>query len=149
MDYYEILGVDKNASREEIKKAYKKLAKKYHPDLNKTPEAEKKFKEISEAAAVLGDEQKRQQYDSMGHQNFKDASKGTGFGSQGFDFGNMGGAGFDFEDIFEQFFGGGFGGRRQRQTRGADLEAFVELDLKEVNQGTERKINIKKCVIVN
>lgn len=146
MDYYEVLGVSKNASREEIKKAYKKLAKKYHPDLNKEADAEKKFKEINEAAAVLGDDQKRAQYDTLGHQNFKDASRGAGgFNSGGFDFGNMGG--FNFEDIFESFFGGG-GRSRSRATRGADLEAVVELDLDDVNHGVSKKITVdrtQKC----
>lgn len=84
-DYYEILGVGKDASKEEIKKAYKKLAKKYHPDLNKDdPQAEQKFKELNEAASVLGDEQKRQQYDRFGVDAFKNGGAGQGFG--GFDF---------------------------------------------------------------
>src|SRR5210317_230919 len=99
-DYYQTLGVSKGSSKEEIKKAYKKLAKKYHPDLNKdNPEAEKKFKEINEAASVLGDEKKRQQYDQFGSDGMKYGQGGAGFGGgfgSGFD-------GFDFNDIFDSF----------------------------------------------
>ncbi|RME32202.1 molecular chaperone DnaJ [Candidatus Woesearchaeota archaeon] len=140
VDYYEILGVPRNATREEIKKAYKKLAKKYHPDVNKSPEAEKKFKEISEAAAVLGDEEKRRQYDSVGHEAF--TKSGGGF--SGFDFSGFG-PGTDFGDIFESFFGGGFNdffGRRRR--RGADLRYDVTLTLQEVAEGVTKRLRIRK-----
>jgi molecular chaperone DnaJ len=139
-DYYEILGVSKNASKEEIKKAYKTLAKKYHPDLNKTPEAEAKFKEISQAAATLGDDQKRQQYDSMGH----DAFNQGGGSRQGFDFNDFGGfSGFDMDDILNAFFGGGSGGQRRRQT-GQDLRVDLQITLEEAATGIEKQINIRK-----
>ena len=146
-DYYETLGVSKNASKEEIKKAYKKLAKKYHPDLNKdNPEAEQKFKEISEAASVLGDEGKRKQYDQMGHNAFKQGQE-HGQGHSGFedafrDFGFEGGfsEGFDFDDIFDAM----FGGRRKRNRKGNDLRVDVELDLEEAAFGTKKKVNVKK-----
>ena len=112
-DYYSLLGVDRNASREEIKKAYKRLAKKYHPDLNKdNPEAAEKFKQISEAASVLGDDEKRRQYDAMGHDAYTSAGRSGGFNQDfsGFDFsGFQSGRGFDFDSIFEMFTGGGFG----------------------------------------
>src|SRR3989344_8922485 len=116
-DYYKILGVSKNASKEDIKAAYKKLAKQYHPDLNKSPDAAEKFKEINEAAAVLGDEQKRAQYNQFG-------TAGEQFrGFEGFDFSDfmsdIGGFGFDFDKIFEDFFGGQ--GRARRRQRGSDL----------------------------
>ena len=93
-DYYEVLGVDKNASQAEIKSAFRKLAKKYHPDVSKEPDAEAKFKEAQEAYAVLSDEQKKSQYDQFGHSAFDGAGGAGGFG--GFDFSD-----FDFGDIFE------------------------------------------------
>src|SRR3989338_5754353 len=102
-DYYKILGVNKNASKEDIKKAYKKLAKQYHPDLNKSPDAEQKFKELNEAAAVLGDDQKRQQYDQFGTADFSGHGRGSGAG--GFDYSDFMRGGdftFDFGDIFDQ-----------------------------------------------
>lgn len=137
-DYYEILGVAKNATKEEIKKAYKKLAKQYHPDLNKdNPEAEKKFKEVNEAAATLGDEQKRAQYDNIGHDAFSRAG-GSGFNPQ--DFSGMG----DFGDIFDMFFGGGFSNRRsQRQRRGEDLRYDVTITLEEAAKGITKEANIR------
>ncbi len=150
-DYYNILGVDKNATKEDIKKAYKNLAKKYHPDINKDdPSAEQKFKEINEAAAVLGDDQKRSQYDQFGDaDSFKRAGGGAGF--EGFDFGGFGDfASFDFGDIFDQFFsGGGFSrGRRRGPRSGANLRADVEITLEEAASGTTKTLSVprvEKC----
>jgi molecular chaperone DnaJ len=103
-DYYEVLGVDRNASETEIKKAYRKLARQYHPDMNpdNQEEAAEKFKEVHEAYEVLGDQEKRGRYDQFGHAAF-DMGAGAGPGGAGYDFGNFGG----FEDIFDVFFGGG------------------------------------------
>ncbi|MFH1649604.1 MAG: molecular chaperone DnaJ [Candidatus Woesearchaeota archaeon] len=140
-DYYEILSVPRGASREDIKKAYKKLAKQYHPDLNKDdPSASDKFKEVNEAASVLGDEDKRRQYDQVGHDAF--TQQGPGF-----DFNNFGGnsgfgfSGFDFEDVFESFFGGR---RGRRQRAGADLRTSVSITLEDAFTGTETKLQVKK-----
>ena len=143
-DYYKILGVKKEATKEEIKKAYKKLAKKYHPDLNKDPSAAEKFKEVNEAAAVLADPQKRQQYDQFGTADF-------GQGAGGFDFRDFASQGFDFENIFENIFSGmgfgGFGGgRRQRSRRGRDLLFDLTITLEEAAKGTKKKIEIDKLV---
>ena len=102
-DYYEVLGVEKSCTDEELKKAYRKLAMKYHPDRNPdNKEAEEKFKEANEAYAILSDADKRRQYDQMGHAAFEQGGYGGG-GAQGF-------GGFDFGDIFSTFFGGGGGG---------------------------------------
>ncbi len=145
-DYYEVLGVKKTASKEEIKKAYKRLAKKYHPDLNKdNPEAEQRFKEINEAAAVLGNEEKRRQYDAAGHEAFtQGARNGGGFGGgfSGFDFRGFGG-GMDFDDIFDTIFGGGFSGRRS-QRRGVDLRYDLSISLKEAAFGATKRIKVRK-----
>jgi len=136
-DYYEILGVKKDASTEEIKKAYKKLAKKYHPDINKDEGAAEKFKEISEAAAVLGDAQKRQQYDQFGSADF-----GQQFG--GFDFRDF--SGMDFDSIFENLFSGfGFGGR-QRASRGRDLAFEMAIDLEDAAFGANKNLELDKHV---
>ncbi|MEW3594439.1 DnaJ domain-containing protein, partial [Enterococcus entomosocium] len=111
-DYYEVLGLQKGASDDEIKKAYRKLSKQYHPDINKEPDAEAKFKEISEAYEILSDSQKRAAYDQYGHAG-TDPNYGGGYGGGfgGFNSGGFSGGGFGgFEDIFESFFGGG-GGR--------------------------------------
>src|SRR3989338_1173592 len=105
-EYYKILGVGRNASKEEIKEAYKKLAKKYHQDLNKNSDATEKFKEINEAASVLGDENKKSQYDQFGTAGSQ-YSNGAGGGFSGFDFSDFmseGHSSFDFDSIFESFF---------------------------------------------
>ena len=151
-DYYKILGVEKNATKEEIKKAYKKLAKKYHPDINKEDHSQDKFKEINEAAAVLGDDEKRSQYDQFGT-GYEQFSGGRGFDFS--DFGGFSGGGFDFGDIFDQFFGGGFGGfgggnrgRRRGPKRGSDLRYDMEITLEEAAEGVEKTINVprlEKC----
>ncbi|NLY39269.1 MAG: molecular chaperone DnaJ [Firmicutes bacterium] len=138
-DYYEVLGVERNASLEEIKKAYRRLARQYHPDFNKAPDAELKFKEINEAYEVLSDPQKREQYDRFGHQT--DFS-GFGGGFNGADF-----SGFGFESIFESFFGGGFGGGRRRPPgpeQGPDLRYDLEITLEDAYYGRAKEIKIPR-----
>jgi molecular chaperone DnaJ len=155
-DYYEVLGVDKSASKEEIKRAYRRLAKKYHPDMNKDnpKKAEEKFKEISEAYGVLSDDTKRKQYDLFGHAgidsrysredifrtiNFEDI-----FGDMGFGFGG-------FDSIFETFFGGART-RRRGPTKGNNLYQDLEIRLEEAAFGTKKTIKIpriEKCNICN
>ena len=157
-DYYKILGVDKTASQADIKKAYRSLAKKYHPDKNKGDKAaEDKFKDISEAYEVLGDEEKRKQYDQLGAnwRQFQNAGAGGGqyYGQRGgyteADFSDMfgGGGGGGFSDFFQQFFGGGGGfgqgaGGRTRTRKGQDYKAEFELTLQEAYTGTSRLINL-------
>ncbi len=150
-DYYEVLGVDKNASEDDIKKAYRKIAIKYHPDRNPgNKDAEEKFKEAAEAYDVLHDPQKRQQYDQFGF----DGPQGMG------GFGGFSGGGFSMDDIFSMFgdvFGGrggfsgfgGFGGgqRQAAQHRGSDLRLKVRLTLQEVSTGVTKKFKVKKDVI--
>ncbi len=146
-DYYEILGVSRDASIDEIKKAYKKLAKKYHPDLNKSPDAAEKFKEINEAASVLTDPEKRRQYDQFGEAAFKQGGAEGGFG--GFDFSGFGGFGFDdLNDIFESFFGSGFGSRKRSsaKSRGSDIRYDLSLTLEEVAKGVEKVISLRRRV---
>jgi molecular chaperone DnaJ len=140
-DYYEILGLQKGASDDEIKKAFRKLALQYHPDRNAgDKEAEEKFKEINEAYQVLSDPQKRSQYDQFGTADFN----GGGFEGGGFDFSDFGG----FGDIFDSFFGGGFSGssrkRRNGPERGADIEYTVSLTFNEAVFGVEKEININR-----
>lgn len=138
-DYYEVLGVSRSAGDDELKKAYRKLAKQYHPDLNPgNKEAEAKFKEANEAYAVLSDQEKRKVYDQFGH---------AGLDGQGF--GGPGGAGFDIdlEDLFGSFFGGGFGGGQRKRggpQRGANLKYRMNLDFMEAAFGVERQITINK-----
>lgn len=139
-DYYEVLGVEKTATDEEIKKAYRKLAMKYHPDRNPgDKEAEDKFKEAGEAYAVLSDSEKRAQYDQYGHAAFDQTAGGYG--------GGYGAGGFDVSDIFEQFFGG-FGGRSSSNgpRKGADLRVTVDLTFEEACFGTEKEIRVTKNV---
>jgi len=141
-DYYDILGVQKNSSSQEIKKAYRKLAIKYHPDKNPNDtQAEEKFKEAAEAYSILSDSEKRQKYDQFGHQG----PGGAGFGG----FGNM-----DMEDILQGFgfgdiFGGGFrsGGRRtERKIKGSNLRIKLSLNLEEICGGITKKIKVKKLI---
>lgn len=137
-DYYEVLGVSKTASNDEIKKAYRQLAKKYHPDICKEPDAEAKFKEVQEAYEVLSDEQKRARYDQYG---FDDPTQGFG-GGQGFSgFGGSSFSGFGgFEDIFNSFFGGGR--TSQRSDRGADIEQTMTLTFEEAVHGCKKIIRL-------
>ncbi|ERI90246.1 chaperone protein DnaJ [Clostridiales bacterium oral taxon 876 str. F0540] len=139
-DYYEILGLQKGASDDEIKKAFRKLAIKYHPDKNQgNKEAEENFKEINEAYQVLSDPEKKAQYDQFGTTDF---NGGGGF-SGGFDFSDMGG----FGDIFESFFGGGFGSggrRRNGPERGADIEYTLNLTFEEAVFGVEKEVSVNK-----
>lgn len=153
-DYYEVLGVDRKAAVEDIKKSYRKMAIKFHPDKNPDdPTAEDKFKEAAEAYSILSDEAKRKRYDQFGHAGM--GGGGAGAGAGGF------GGGFTMEDIFSQFgdifgngggggspfgdmFGGQGGGRRQR--RGSDLRIKLKLDLNEVANGAEKKIKVKRHV---
>lgn len=145
-DYYQILGVARDASEQEIKKSYRQLAHKYHPDKNSgNKQAEERFKEIAEAYEVLGDPEKRRQYDAFGHAGYQARTQGGGAGASGFDFGR-GGFGDIFGDIFEDFFGpGGGGGRaRSRAQRGADLRYNLEIDFEEAVFGKEAKIRIPR-----
>jgi len=137
-DYYEVLGVSKTASQDEIKSAFRKLAKQYHPDINKEPDAADKFKECQEAYAVLSDENKRKQYDQFGHAAFQN----NGAGGAGFDFG-----GFDFSDIFGDLFGSGFGfnfgGKSSnRASRGRDTIMRVDLTFDEAVFGCNKEIKV-------
>ncbi|MBI3051111.1 molecular chaperone DnaJ [Candidatus Woesearchaeota archaeon] len=134
-DYYRILGVDKNATKDDIKKAYRALAKKYHPDLNKSPGAAEKFKELSEAAAVLSDDKKRAAYDRFGT-----AAEGYAAGEGGFGFTDFSGGdfGFDFGDVFDQFFGS------PRERARHDIRHDVEVTLEEVDSGAARNIKVER-----
>ncbi|WP_455488643.1 DnaJ domain-containing protein, partial [Haemophilus sp.] len=137
-DYYEVLGLQKGASENDIKRAYKRLASKHHPDKNQgSKEAEEKFKEINEAYEVLGDEQKRAAYDQYGHAAFEQGGGAGGFGGGfgGADFGDM------FGDIFGDIFGDG-GRGRQRVVRGEDLRYDLEITLEEAVKGTTKDIQI-------
>lgn len=148
-DYYEVLGVQKGASAEEIKKAYRKMAIKYHPDKNPgDKEAEEKFKEAAEAYEVLSDPQKKQRYDQFGHAGMGGAGGFSGGGMSMEDifsqFGDIfGGAGFDLGDLFG---GGSRGGGGRRVRRGSDLRVKVKLTLQEIATGVEKKIKVKKMV---
>ena len=149
-DYYEVLGVSKSASADEIKKAYRKLAIQYHPDKNPdNPEAEDKFKEAAEAYEVLSNPEKKQRYDQFGHQGVGGA-------------GGFGGGGMNMDDIFSQFgdifgggggggfgsfFGGGGGGRRTK--KGTNLRVKMKLTLAEIANGVEKKIKVKRHLIAD
>ena len=139
-DYYEVLGVNRDASEEEIKKAYRKLAMKHHPDRNpENPKAEEHFKEAKEAYETLSDGQKRAAYDQYGHAAFE--SGGMGGGSP-FGAGGAGAGGFDFGDIFGDIFGGARGGGRSQAHRGSDLRYNLEVTLEEAARGAQKQIRI-------
>ncbi|OLN23407.1 molecular chaperone DnaJ [Domibacillus antri] len=134
-DYYDVLGVSKSASKDEIKKAYRKLSKKYHPDINKEPGADEKFKEISEAYEVLSDDSKKAQYDQFGHAGPQQGGFGGGFS----------GFGGGFDDIFSTFFGGGSRRRDPNAPRqGDDLQYTMTLTFEEAAFGVEKDITIPK-----
>lgn len=150
-DYYEVLGVNKGASDDEIKKAYRKTAKKYHPDLNPdNPEAEAKFKECNEAYEVLSDPDKKARYDQFGHAGVDpNFGAGNGFG------GGFGGGGFGFDgdidlgDIFSSFFGGGFGGGGRNPNapqRGRDIQSSVSLTFEEAAKGCKKTIEVMRVM---
>ncbi len=144
-DYYEILGVSKNASEDEIKSSFRKLAKKYHPDVSKEVNAEEKFKEVQEAYAVLSDQNRRKQYDQFGHSAFNN-SGGTGGNFSGFDFSS-----FDFSDIFDNLFeGSSFGdfvfngrSRKKEETKGKDLLVNMEISFMDAALGCEKELTIE------
>ena len=148
-DYYEVLGVDKGASEQEIKSAFRKKAKEFHPDLNKdNPDAAEKFKEAQEAYSVLSDESKRKQYDQFCHAGVGAGAQGGFGGAQGFDASD-----FDFGDIFESIFGGGFSGAsgfsgfgggssKSRASRGSDVLMRMDVTFEEAIYGCEKKFNL-------
>lgn len=144
-NYYEVLGISKDASAEEIKKAYRRLALKYHPDKGENGNAEK-FKEINEAYQVLGDQSKRQQYDQFG-QTFGGGGNGGFQGFGGFNQADFSGFG-DFGDIFESFFGGRTDGRtsKDKATRGRDLETILSISLQDAVTGQDRDISVSREV---
>ncbi len=145
-DYYEVLGVGKEATADEIKSAYRKLARKYHPDLNKDdPEtAANKFKEVNEAYQILGDETKRQQYDTYGSEAFDGTGGFTG-GASGFGGSGFGGFG-GFGDIFDSIFGGGMGGRQRRNgpEKGEDIETEIRISFEEAAFGVKREVTVNR-----
>ena len=155
-DYYDVLGVDKSASDAEIKSAFRKLAKKYHPDLNKEPDAAEKFKEVQEAYEVLGDEQKRKTYDQFGSAAFdNNAGGGNPYGSYG-NYGGFNTSGFGFDDIninlddiLSNMFGGSFGGRKKnRPTKGEDVLYRMKISFEDAVFGAKKDITLdltEKC----
>ncbi|MEJ2547002.1 MAG: DnaJ C-terminal domain-containing protein [Gemmatimonadota bacterium] len=152
-DYYQILGVEKSADAKEIKKAYRKLAREFHPDVSKDPDAEERFKEIAEAYEVLGDEEKREQYDSVGTgytagQEFRPPPGWEHGAGTEYEYRTAG----DFSDFFEQMFGGRGGPSfrteyRRPPRRGADHEAEVEVSLREAHDGIKRRISLEAAEI--
>ncbi|MBM7556233.1 molecular chaperone DnaJ [Halanaerobacter jeridensis] len=144
-DYYDILGVDKDASQKEIKRAYRKLSKKYHPDISDEENAEEKFKEVTEAYEILSDEETRAKYDQYGHAG---VNQDAGGGARQGGFGNFGGGAGGFEDIFDIFFGdrrrGGGRDRRSRARKGSDLRYTMTIDFEEAAFGTEKEITVPR-----
>lgn len=141
-DYYEVLGLQKGATQEEIKKAYRSLAKKYHPDINKEPGAEEKFKEINEAYDTLSNEEKKARYDQFGHEDPTQGFGGGGFGGEGF-------GGFGFEDIINSFFGGGARRSSNSAQKGRDVEKSMNITFEEAVFGCKKKVRLsvdEECI---
>ena len=150
-DFYDVLGVSRDASTEEIEEAYREAVRKYHPDVSDDSDAEEKFKKAKTAKEVLTDEEKRKQYDQLGHERFVEAEKrgGVGGGSRG----GRGGAGGDpfggggpfgdMQDIFDQFFGGGSRGRDRPRT-GQDLKTEMSIDLGTAYEGATKEIRVTR-----
>jgi molecular chaperone DnaJ len=151
-DFYDVLGVGRDASEEEIQRAYREKVREYHPDVSDDPDAEEKFKKAKTAKEVLTDDEKREMYDQLGHDRFVEAEKrggvgGGGGGARGDPFGGAGGAGpfTDMQDIFDQFFGGGGGrGGGGRQRQGRDLKTGLQIDLEEAFHGTEKQLTVRR-----
>jgi DnaJ-class molecular chaperone len=147
-DFYQILGVSKSASKEEIKKAYRKLAHKYHPDKKDGDEA--KFKEVNEAYSVLSNDQKRAQFDQFGSAGFQGGAQGGAGGFGGFDFSGFqqgfgqGGQDIDLNDILGSIFGGGRGGGFRRQRKGADIAVDLEIEFNESVLGVSKKVKVSR-----
>jgi molecular chaperone DnaJ len=148
-DFYDVLGVSRDASDEEIEQAYREAVREYHPDVSDDPDAEEKFKKAKTAKEVLTDDEKRRMYDQMGHERFVQAEKrgategGRRGGAGGA--GGMGGGPFgDMEDIFEQFFGGSARGSRDRPRQGRDLKTGLEVTLEEAHDGVEKQLTVRR-----
>ena len=152
-DFYEVLGVSRDASEEEIEQAYREAIRDYHPDVSDDPDAEEKFKKAKKAKEVLTDEQTRKQYDQLGHEQFVEAEKRGATGEDGARRGGAWGDPFggggpfgDMQDIFDQFFGGsgGGGGRGSRQSTGRDLRTELTIDLETAHEGTETELTLRR-----
>jgi molecular chaperone DnaJ len=140
-DFYDVLGVQRNATKDEVRDAFRKLAFKYHPDRNKAPEAQDRFKEISEAYAILSDDEKRRQYDMFGRSGIEGRYRPEDIFTRDL----FSGFGFDFDDLFNRFFGGGFGfGPRYGPRKGDDLRYDVEISLEEAANGLSKEIDVPR-----